>query len=63
MLLEKEIRDVDGNTEQIRHNITGKTFPNENANQMLKSLEDLYKTPTLMSDISERAKDFYIKNY
>ena len=57
------ISDVDGNTEQIKHDITGKIFKNEDIESMISCLSDLYENPTLISEYSMKAEKYYFENF
>ena len=57
------ISDVDGNTEQIQHNITGKIFKNEDVDDMISCLYNLYKNPSLISSYSINAQKYYFQNF
>lgn len=57
------ISDVDGNTEQIIHNKTGKVFSNEDCDQMIDCIKDLYDSNELRSKFSDKAFDYYSSNF
>ena len=57
------ISDVDGNTEQIIHNKTGKVFSNEDCDQMIECIKDLYDSNDLRSKFSDKAFDYYSSNF
>jgi len=57
------ISDVDGNTEQIQHNVTGKIFKNENVNDMISCLHDFHKNSSLISNYSINAQKYYFQNF
>ena len=57
------ISDVDGNTEQIFHNETGKIFSNENTDQMIACIKDLYDHLSLRVDFSQKARNYYLKKF
>jgi len=57
------ISDVDGNTEQIIHNKTGKVFPNEDSNKMIDCIKGLYKNKELGHKFSNEAFNYYLSNF
>ncbi len=57
------ISDVDGNTEQISHNQTGKIFSNENISELIKCIKDLYSNTDLACKLRENAMNYYINNF
>ncbi len=57
------ISDVDGNTEQIIHNETGKVFSNEDCEQMIDCIKDLYDSNELRSEFSDKAFNYYSSNF
>ena len=57
------ISDVDGNTEQISHNQTGKIFSNEDASQMIACIKDLYNNLDSGCRLSEGAMSYYLNNF
>ena len=57
------ISDVDGNTEQIIHNKTGKIFPNEDFDKMIDCIKELYDNKELGPKFSDEAFNYYLSNF
>jgi len=57
------ISNVDGNTEQIIHNQTGKIFSNENIFELITCIKDLYSDTDLACELSNNATNYYLNNF
>ena len=57
------ISDVDGNTEQIIDNKTGKVFLNEDYNQMIECIKELYNSKELRAQLGNNAFNYYSSHF
>ena len=57
------LSNVDGNTEQVTNNKTGKIFSNEDSDQMIDCINELYNSEKFRSQLADNALNFYLSHF